>query len=98
MEKISVYIPCYNAERFIVRAVESILAQTLSPDEVLLIDDGCTDRSIELIERFPVKVISMGGNQGLAAARNRAYREAKNEPRINPASGSMKMMISIETP
>ncbi len=39
MEKISVYIPRYNAERFIVKAVRSILAQTL--------DDGCTDRSIE---------------------------------------------------
>lgn len=79
MEKISVYIPCYNAERFIVKAVKSILAQTLCPDEVLVIDDGCTDRSIDLIATFPVKVISMGENQGLAAARNRAYKEAKNE-------------------
>jgi glycosyltransferase involved in cell wall biosynthesis len=79
MEKISVYIPCYNAERFIVKAVRSILAQTLCPAEVLVIDDGCTDRSIELIEDFPVRVIRMGGNQGLAAARNRAYKEAKNE-------------------
>ncbi|OEU61601.1 MAG: hypothetical protein BBJ57_09820 [Desulfobacterales bacterium PC51MH44] len=79
MEKISVYIPCYNAERFIVKAVKSILAQTLCPAEVLVIDDGCTDRSIDLIAKFPVKVISMGGNQGLAAARNRAYKVAKNE-------------------
>ena len=79
MEKISVYIPCYNAERFIVKAVGSILAQTLRPAEILVIDDGCTDRSIELIAKFPVKVISMGGNQGLAAARNRAYKEVKNE-------------------
>lgn len=79
MGKISVYIPCYNAERFIVKAVRSILAQTLCPAEVLVIDDGCTDRSLALIAKFPVKVISMGGNQGLAAARNRAYKEAKNE-------------------
>jgi glycosyltransferase involved in cell wall biosynthesis len=79
MEKISAYIPCYNAEKFIVKAVESILAQTLSPDEILVIDDGCTDRSMELIAKFPVKVISMEGNQGLAAARNRAYKEVKNE-------------------
>ena len=79
MEKISVYIPCYNAERFIVRAVSSILAQTLQPDEVLVVDDGCTDRSIALIAKFPVEVIRMGGNQGLAASRNRAYQEAKNE-------------------
>jgi len=79
MEKISVYIPCYNAEKFIVRAVSSIFAQTLQPDEVLVIDDGCKDRSMALIENFPVKVIHMGSNQGLAAARNRAYHEAKNE-------------------
>jgi glycosyltransferase involved in cell wall biosynthesis len=79
MEKVSVYIPCYNAERFIVKAVKSILAQTLRPNEVLVIDDGCTDRSIDLIAKFPVKIISMGSNKGLAAARNRAYEEVKNE-------------------
>ena len=39
MQKISVYIPCYNAEQFIERAVRSVLAQTLTPDEVLVIDD-----------------------------------------------------------
>jgi glycosyltransferase involved in cell wall biosynthesis len=79
MEKISVYIPCYNAEKFIIKAVKSILNQTLVPDEVLVIDDGCTDRSIELITGFPVTVIDMGSNQGLAAARNRAYKVARNE-------------------
>jgi glycosyltransferase involved in cell wall biosynthesis len=79
MPTISVYIPCYNAEKFIVKAVESILYQTLRPDEVLVIDDGCTDRSMALIATLPVKVVHMGQNHGLAAARNRAYMEAKNE-------------------
>lgn len=79
MPKISVYIPCYNAEMFIVKAVGSILDQTLRPDEVLVIDDGCTDRSMALIAPLPVKIVHMGQNLGLAAARNRAYMEAKNE-------------------
>ena len=79
MDKVSVYIPCYNAEKYIVRAVESLLSQTVRPDEVLVIDDGCTDQSMEVISGYSVRVISMGNNQGLAAARNRAYQEAKNE-------------------
>ena len=79
MEKISVYIPCYNAENFIVGAVRSVLGQTLFPDEVLVIDDGCTDRSIEFITSFSVRVVKMGSNQGLAAARNLAFKEARNE-------------------
>jgi glycosyltransferase involved in cell wall biosynthesis len=79
MEKISAYIPCYNAERFIVRAVRSLLGQTVPPEEVLVIDDGSTDRSMDLIKGYPVKIISLGKNQGLAAARNRAYQEARND-------------------
>jgi glycosyltransferase involved in cell wall biosynthesis len=79
MEKVSAYIPCYNAEKFIVRAVKSLLDQTVRADEVLVIDDGSTDRSVDLLKNCPVKIISMGSNQGLAAARNRAYQEASNE-------------------
>jgi len=79
MKKVSVYIPCYNAEMFIVRSVTSVLNQTVPPDEVLVIDDGCTDRSMDLIAGYPLKIIRMGENRGLIAARNCAYQEAKNE-------------------
>jgi len=79
MKKVSAYIPCYNAEKFIVRAVRSLLDQTAPPEEVLVIDDGSTDRSMDLIRDYPVRIISLGKNQGLAAARNRAYQEARNE-------------------
>ena len=79
MKKVSVYIPCYNAEIFIVRSVTSVLNQTIPPDEVLVIDDGCTDRSMDLISDYPLKIIPMKENSGLIAARNRAYQEAKNE-------------------
>ena len=79
MARVSVYIPCYNAERFIRRSVASVLSQTVCPDEVLVIDDGCTDRSVELISGLPVRIVHMGRNQGLASARNRAYHEVHNE-------------------
>jgi len=79
MEKVSAYIPCYNAEKFIVRAVRSLLDQTVLPEEVLVIDDGSTDRSMDLIRHYPVKIIALGKNQGLAGARNRAYQEARHE-------------------
>ena len=76
---VSVIIPTFNRADFIEDSVRSALRQDVSSLEILVIDDGSTDRSMELIADFPVKIINMGGNQGLAAARNRAYNEAKNE-------------------
>ena len=43
--KISVYVPCYNAERTIGACLASLIAQRRKPDEILLVDDGSTDRA-----------------------------------------------------
>lgn len=71
---ISVIIPCYNGERFIGRAVESVLAQTFSPLELIVIDDGSTDASRSMIDGFAkdgrVRAIYHGSNRGIPAARN----------------------------
>jgi glycosyltransferase involved in cell wall biosynthesis len=49
---ISVLMPAYNAERYIAEAVESILAQTYTDFEFLIIDDGSTDRSLRILKRY----------------------------------------------
>jgi glycosyltransferase involved in cell wall biosynthesis len=77
--KLSVYIPCYNAENYLEKSIQSLLAQTRPPDEILVIDDGSTDRTAEIAATFPVKLLRHERNKGLAAARNTAFRNAAHE-------------------
>ena len=53
MAEISVYIPAYNVAKFLPRSLESLLAQTLKPAEILVIDDGSTDESAAIAGRYP---------------------------------------------
>jgi GT2 family glycosyltransferase len=79
LKKVSLYVPCYNAEPYLAPVLEGIFAQTLRPDEVLVVDDGSKDRTVEIAARFPVTVIRHERNRGLAAARNTAFQQARNE-------------------
>ena len=74
--KITVYIPCYNAGEFISGCLESVLAQTCPPSEVIVINDASTDRTVEIALRYPVRIIDMPSHPGLAAARNEAVKAA----------------------
>lgn len=77
--RVSLYIPCYNVERFVSRCIDGVLAQSYPADEILIIDDGSTDRTIELAKKYPVTIIRHPQNRGLAAARNTGLRNARNE-------------------
>jgi glycosyltransferase involved in cell wall biosynthesis len=79
MTKVTFYIPCYNAEKTIRECLESIIGQTYPIDEIIVIDDGCLDKTVDIVLKYPVRVIRHSGNKGLAASRNTAFREAKNE-------------------
>lgn|SRR3989338_1005238 len=79
MEKVSLYIPCYNAEKFIRQSIEGALHQTYLIDEILIIDDSSNDKTVAVSSRYPVKVIKHGLHKGLAATRNTAFKSAKNE-------------------
>jgi len=74
--KLTVYIPCCNAGRFIEGSIRALLDQTHPPDELLVIDDGSSDNSAELASPWPVRVIRHEKNKGLAAARNTAFANA----------------------
>lgn len=78
-EAVTIYIPCYNAKKYISRCLEGVLSQTYPVKEVLVIDDGSTDGSQEIISRYPVKVIRHEVNKGLAAARNTAIRNTTTQ-------------------
>jgi GT2 family glycosyltransferase len=78
--RFSVIIPVYNSAATLARAVESVLTQTWSPHEVIVIDDGSTDNSLELARGFgaPVRVINQA-NAGVSAARNRGAEAATGD-------------------
>ena len=75
---ISVIIPVYNGKSYLADAISSILKQKYQPLEIIVIDDGSTDESAELIKSFntPVKYLYQT-NSGTAAARNFGIRSAK---------------------
>jgi cellulose synthase/poly-beta-1,6-N-acetylglucosamine synthase-like glycosyltransferase len=80
VEKVSVYIPAYNVAEFLSRAIEGVLAQTVPADEILVIDDGSRDATVEIAQRFEqVTLVRHPQNRGLGAARNTAFRTARNE-------------------
>jgi glycosyltransferase involved in cell wall biosynthesis len=76
--KISVVIPAYNAARFMPRCLASVVAQTLKPYEIIVVDDGSTDSTAALAAELGAKVISQP-NGGLSAARNTGIRNASGE-------------------
>lgn len=75
---VSIVVPCYNGERFLQATLESAIHQTQPPLEVIVIDDGSTDGSAAIAERFgsPVRVIRQT-NHGESVARNRGVSEAR---------------------
>ena len=80
MSDISVVIPAFNAAPFVRQSIESALAQTLAPREVLVIDDGSTDGTAALVAAFgpPVQCVRQE-NRGVSAARNHGAERAKSE-------------------
>jgi glycosyltransferase involved in cell wall biosynthesis len=70
--KVSILIPCYNAEKWIAQSIQSALDQTHQNKEVIVVDDGSTDGSLNIIKQFGKDVISeTGPNKGGNVARNR---------------------------
>ena len=81
---ISVIIPLYNSERFIGKCVESLLKQTYSNCEIIIVDDGSTDSSLKIVEKYAqqderVKVFSGTKYSGVSAVRNVGLNNANGD-------------------
>lgn len=77
---VSVIIPVYNAEKYLVRCLDSVLAQSFSSLEIICINDGSTDSSLDILQSYAsrdarIKIIHQE-NRGIAAARNAGLNEA----------------------
>ncbi|GAB1545269.1 hypothetical protein NUACC21_79450 [Scytonema sp. NUACC21] len=77
---VSVIIPCFNAEKWISEAIDSCLQQTYSNVEIIVVDDGSTDNSLEIIKSYGNKIIWRSVNhRGGNHARNKAFALSKGK-------------------
>jgi glycosyltransferase involved in cell wall biosynthesis len=78
---VSILIPAYNAERWIAEAIQSAVAQTWPQKEIIVVNDGSTDRTAEIAQRFASKHLAVLSteNRGLSAAVNHGYRQCQGD-------------------
>ncbi|WP_430536121.1 glycosyltransferase family A protein [Listeria rocourtiae] len=83
LTKVSIIIPIYNIEKYVERCLDSVLAQYYTNLEVLVVDDGSTDQSLMLLEKYarqdPRVLIITKTNGGQASARNLAMKQASGD-------------------
>ncbi len=78
--RVSVIIPAYNGDRYIVQAVESVISQTYTNWEIIIVDDGSTDDTCQVLQPYLDRIRYVyQQNQGVAAARNCGIREAQGQ-------------------
>lgn len=83
MSKISVVVPVYNTEKFLRRCLDSIINQTLRDIEIICINDGSLDNSLEILQNYAqqdkrIKIINQK-NMGVSCARNNGLKQAKGK-------------------
>ncbi len=82
MPQVSVIMPVYNVETFVAEAVRSVLGQSFTDFELLIIDDRSPDDSVRICERFSdhrIRIVRHTDNRGLAGARNTGIRQARGD-------------------
>lgn len=82
MPKVSVVMPVFNGEQFVKEAVQSILAQTYTDFDFIIIDDGSTDRTLDILSRIRdsrIRLVTHRQNQGLIDSLNEGFRLSTGE-------------------
>ncbi len=78
-EKISFCIPVYNGEKTIARCIESILDLSYPDKEIIIVNDGSTDGTLDILKKYPVKLVNLEQNMGRGYARQKALEHASGE-------------------
>lgn len=80
---VSVVIPAYNAEKYIVDCLNSVVSQTVTPREIIVVNDGSTDETLAIVQKYEAKYSNIKcvskKNAGLSEARNTGIQEASSE-------------------
>lgn len=76
---ISVIVPAYNAEEYLEQCIESLLNQSYKNLEIIVIDDGSTDNTAQIVKQYPIVQYLHQHNKGLSATRNRGIELANGE-------------------
>ena len=81
MKKITIIVPVYNAENYLKKCLDSLVKQTLKDIDIIVINDGSTDKSMKIIEKYciqydNVRMISRE-NRGISYSRNEGIKLAK---------------------
>ncbi len=79
-EQVSVIIPVYNRAKPVTRAIDSVLKQTRPPLEIIVVDDGSTDETPDVLRQYGSKIkIIRQAHRGVSAARNRGIRSSRGQ-------------------
>ena len=97
---VSVLMPAYNRENYITASINSVLAQTYNNFELIITDDGSTDKTLDVIKQFSdsrIRVLTNEQNMGIAFTRNRMLQEAKGDFVMLLDSDDMAMPGRMQT-
>ena len=93
---VAVIIPCYNYGRFIGSTIETVLAQTLRPAEIIIVDDGSTDQTREVCEQYDGVRYIWKENGGVSSARNLGLAESTSEYVMFPDADDVLSPKAVE--
>ncbi len=77
--KVSVVIPVYNEEKYIKNCLDSLMNQREKPDEIIVVDNNCTDNTVEIVKKYKSVKIIKEITQGMTPARNAGFNQAEYE-------------------
>jgi glycosyltransferase involved in cell wall biosynthesis len=97
VETVSVIISAYNGEKYIGEAIESARTQTASPHEIIVVDDGSSDRSVDIARSYDDVVLVQQANAGRCAARNTGLAKATGDAIIFLDQDDRLLPENIET-